>query len=210
MPESLSLMTIAEVLDSMATGEPAPGGGSALALAGSFGAALVQMVASLTLGRERFAGVEQEIATARERAGDLRDRLAHLADEDIAAFTQVAAAYGLPKDTAEERAARRDAIRSAMRAAAGPPVGTAEACVEVLRLAELVATHGNRNASGDAFAAALLARAALLGARQNALANLAPLRDEAYAAEVRSRLDELAAAGEQAAARTSAAAGAGD
>jgi methenyltetrahydrofolate cyclohydrolase len=210
MPKSLSHTSVGELLDSLASTEPAPGGGAALALAGSIAAALVQMVASLTLGRGHSAEIEREMAFARERADDLQDRLTHLADEDITAFARVAAAYRMPRDTAGDRAVRSAAIKSAMRAAVEPPVRTAEACAEVLGLAELVASHGNRNASADTWAAALLARASLLGARQNALVNLASLGDTVYEAEIRARLDELTAAGVQAATSTGTAVGAGD
>ncbi len=198
-------LTVGEFLDALADGTPSPGGGSAIALAGALAAALAGMVASLTVGRDRYKTVEPEMLKLRDEARELQLRFARLADEDAAAFMAVIAARRLPGHTEAEAQQRRTAIASAMRAAIQTPLATAEASVAVLRLAETAAVLGNRSATSDAAVAGLLARATLLGARENALANLRAVHDEAFAGEVRARLEALTAAGEATAARVAAA-----
>src|SRR6185436_11764400 len=156
----------------LGSAEPAPGGGAAAALAGALGAALVQMTANLTIGRPRFATVEDEAKAIEVRTGALRQRLAELGDADAAAFEQVGAAYKLPRQDDAQKAARSRAIQSALQAAAAVPLETARICAEVLEVAEEAAPILNPSVISDVMVGAILAQAALASAALNVEINV--------------------------------------
>lgn len=197
----LTDLTLGALTERLASSDPVPGGGSAAALAGAMGAALVAMVAELTSGRPDSAQDQTTIAELRAAALARRALLLDLAEEDATAYESVVHARRMPKESEAEREARAAALRSAMVDAARVPLRTAVVAAEVLELAERMAPIGNRNAVSDAGVAALLAAAALRGALLNVRINLPylpaddPLRISA-AGEV-SRLESLAAAHER-------------
>lgn len=167
-------------LDELAGGSPTPGGGSAAALAGALGAALVAMVARLTIGRKAYA---QGDARAREilaEAEKLRGDLRRLVDEDAAAYGQVSAAYKIPKDDP----ARAHTVDDALIAACRTPADVARRAARVLELAVEIGKVGNKNASSDARVAGLLAQTAIQGAVENIKINVAGMSD-------RQRADKL-------------------
>ncbi|MFQ5858029.1 MAG: cyclodeaminase/cyclohydrolase family protein, partial [Anaerolineae bacterium] len=178
-------------LKALAGGSATPGGGSAAAVAGAMGAALVHMVAELTIGRQRYAEVEAKMMEIRDQATSLQARLSSLAEEDTAAFDQVMGAYRLSKETEEKQRTRRSAIQEALREAIRVPLETAQAGIEVLHLARRVAEHGNVNARSDAVTAGYLAHAAVHGAAQNVLINADGLQDEDEADGYRAQIAEL-------------------
>ncbi|MDQ7829107.1 MAG: cyclodeaminase/cyclohydrolase family protein [Armatimonadota bacterium] len=197
-------------LEQLASRAPAPGGGSAAALAGAQAAALVAMVARLTLPAEaaesRQAGqaaagaadAPAEAAGALADAERLRAALVRAADEDARAFEAVMAAYRLPRSTDEERARRREAVQAALHMATAVPLRTAAAAVEVLETARRLAPVANPHAASDLGVAAHLAAAAAEGALLNVAINLKGLRDgeevdrlRREAAEVRRRAQAL-------------------
>jgi len=169
-------------LDDLASGEPTPGGGSAAALAGALGAALATMVAHLTVGRQRYVDVDAQMQAVVHEAEALRGRLTALVVEDAQAYEQVRAAYRLPKESADDLAARSAAVQAAMQGASVTPLETMRACIAVLRLAEQAATLGNVNAATDGAVGALLAQAGLRGAALNVRVNLGGMEDRAFAA----------------------------
>lgn len=175
-------------LDALASGESTPGGGSASAYAGAAAAALVSMVARLTIGKKKYSAVEDRMHTILERSEDLRGRLGDAVQQDAQAFDQVMAAYRLPKDTPQEQQAREEAIELATLKASETPLQVAGMAVEVLELAGEVAADGNANAITDAGTAATLARAALTGAGMNVRINLQDLKNREKAQEY---LDQL-------------------
>ena len=175
-------------LDELASGSPAPGGGSAAGLAGAVGAALVSMVASLTIGSEKYRdswGQMDEVTRESER---LRGRLLELMNEDAQAFNSFMAALKLPKNTDGEKSARRDAMSAASKRITEVPLETLGICVEVAALALKAAELGNPNALSDAGSAALMAEAAGKAAALNVRINLPSLKDEAFASEARRKL----------------------
>jgi formiminotetrahydrofolate cyclodeaminase len=178
-------------LDDLASSSPAPGGGSVAALAGALGAALVSMVGSLTLGKEKFKDVEPEVQAIRARSEALRQRLLACIDEDVAAFNGYSAAARLPKDTAEQKAARSAAIQKALMNAVDPPMNTAKACVDVLDLCLPIAEKGNPQAVSDAGVGALMAEAGLRAAALNVRINLGWIKDAEFVARKSAELDAL-------------------
>lgn len=193
-------------LDALAAATPAPGGGAAAALAGAMSAALIAMVAGLTLGRPRYAAAHAEMSAVSGRAAVLRQTLTQAAADDTAAYLALMAAYRLPKADDAQLADRQAAIQAALRRAAEVPLAAAEACSELLALATAVAARGNPNASSDAAVAALLAHAGLQGAVRNVRINLNDLEAAAFRQEAAARTVQLLETGAQALAAALAAA----
>jgi glutamate formiminotransferase/formiminotetrahydrofolate cyclodeaminase len=161
-------------LDAVSSGDPAPGGGSAAALAGALAAALAGMVARTTVGKKKYAAVEESMQEVARIADDLRAQLAQAIADDSAAFEAVMDAYRLPKTDL----ARDEAIQAALHHAAEVPLETARLAVQALEQLQIVAAQGNINAATDAAAGAHLAQAALESAVLNVLVNLQDLSDE--------------------------------
>jgi len=178
-------------LDALAAGVPTPGGGSAAALAGAMGAALVSMVANYTVGRPKFAAVEAEVAAALADAEAARTGLRRLMAEDEAAYAAYTAAAKRPRGTDEEKRARSRAVQRALRGAAAPPLAMARTCRRVLDLAATVAGAGNPLLASDAGVAALLAEAALRASAINVRVNLGQVRDGAFVAGAEAELAGL-------------------
>jgi formiminotetrahydrofolate cyclodeaminase len=167
-------------LDDLASNKPAPGGGSAAALCGSVGAALVSMVANLTVGRKKYAGVEDQVKSLLGQADALRSHLLSLIEEDIAVYTDVSNAGKMPRDTDEQKAARTDAMQLALKAATMPPMKIVEACRDVLQLCMPIAEIGNVGAVSDAGVAALAAEAGMRAGALNVLINRGMIKDETF------------------------------
>jgi glutamate formiminotransferase/formiminotetrahydrofolate cyclodeaminase len=180
-----------DFLEALASEMPAPGGGSAAAYTGAEAAALVAMVARLTIGRKKYAAVDEQMRAILERAEALRLSLSSAVQEDAAAFQAVMAAFKLPKETPEEQQARQQAIEAATLNAAEVPLGVARQLVEVLELALPVVESGNLNAITDGGTGAELAMAALQGAAMNIRVNLKDYRDHPRSVEMMSFLGGL-------------------
>jgi glutamate formiminotransferase/formiminotetrahydrofolate cyclodeaminase len=176
-------------IDELASVEPAPGGGSAAALAGALGAALVAMVGRLTSSRKAYAAVAEEFKGITEEAERLRMELRRLVDEDARAYGRVMEAYKLPKSTDAERQKRQEAIDGALLSAAEVPLRTARAAARVVELARRATEAGNKNAVCDAGVGALLGMAGVTGAGYNVAVNVKGLANQAAGAAA---LKELA------------------
>ena len=191
MSESFLDKTVRQFLDELASGAPVPGGGSVSALAGSLAAGLVTMVCDLTLGKKKYADVEEEIQAIRQQAEKIRARLQNLLDGDVAAYGDLSAAYKLPRETEEDKAKRSEAVQAATIVATRVPLEIAEAAAQTVALADPAAVKGNMWAVSDAGIAALLGEVAVHSALMNVKINLGSLKDEAFAAEVRERMDKV-------------------
>jgi formiminotetrahydrofolate cyclodeaminase len=194
----LADLSVNAFLERLGSSDPVPGGGSASALAAAMGAALVAMVAELTIGRSEYAEHEATLRKLRFDALDRRAELLSLAQQDADAYDAVVRARRMPRKSEAERKLRSDALGKAMINAARAPLRAAVVASEVLDLAERIAPIGNRSAVSDAGVAALLAAAGLRGAVLNVRINLPylpadePLRDTAPP-----DLDNLAALAEK-------------
>lgn len=165
-------LTLAAFADRLGSSEPVPGGGSASAVAAALGASLVAMVAELTQGRPKYAEHAELAAAVGPRAKALAGDLFDLADADAQAYAACAFAMKLPRESFEDKEARDRQIRETAVVAAEVPLRSVERCLDVLRLAELLAGRSNRNASSDLRVASLLLEAAADGAAANVLVNL--------------------------------------
>jgi formiminotetrahydrofolate cyclodeaminase len=184
---------VTQFLDELASSAATPGGGSGAAIMGALGAALVSMVCNLTIGKKNYAEVEPEMRSVLHDAEALRQRLADMVAEDIAAFNGLMAAYGLPKLSDEDKAARGAAIQHALRAATEAPLACARAGADVIKLSMRAAEVGNRNVISDAGVGALAAQAALRSAALNVDINVPSLQDQVFAQACRVEMDALLA-----------------
>ncbi|MFI5272945.1 MAG: cyclodeaminase/cyclohydrolase family protein, partial [Ktedonobacterales bacterium] len=167
--------SITTFLDALASGDAAPGGGAAAALAGALAAACAEMVGHFTLGRPRFAAIEARTGAVVERLAAARAELVTQMTADERAFAAVAAAYRLPKSTDDERAARAAAITVALSGAMQPPLAVMRLTNEVLGATAELGAAGNPSVASDAACAALLGEAAVRAAAVNVRVNAALL-----------------------------------
>jgi formiminotetrahydrofolate cyclodeaminase len=188
--------SIQTFLDDLASERPTPGGGGAAAVSGAIGAALVSMVANLTIGKKNYEAVWEDLEALNAKAEALRTDLIGAIDEDVVAFNSVMGAYGLPRATDEEKAKRTAAIQAALKDATLAPLRAVKACFEVIRLSAVVAEKGNLNVISDAGVAVLAANAGLRSAALNVLINAKAIKDrdfaEAHIAEVNALLAQAA------------------
>ena len=186
---SFADLTVGQFVERLSSAEPVPGGGAASAVAASLGAALVSMVAGLSVGRAKYAMYEATLGRCSEAGQSLAVEFLRHADADATAYAGYAAALKLPKETEAEQEARRKAIRTAARAASEAPWECVQACARLAAAAEALAGRSNVNAASDVLVAALLADAAAKGAAENVRINLPATADEQYAAVMNRKLD---------------------
>ena len=178
-------------VDDVASSSPAPGGGSVAAYAGSQGYALIAMVCRLTIGREKYRTVEEELTLLMLTAETQKEALLALVDEDTKGFCGVMEAFRLPKDTEEEKNARREALETATIQAAEIPLKTARLCLEGLRMLPDLLEKGNPNALSDMGVAALMLESGLDGALYNILINVQGLKTQEVAQQLRATSTHL-------------------
>ncbi|HEX8065854.1 MAG TPA: cyclodeaminase/cyclohydrolase family protein [Thermoleophilaceae bacterium] len=193
-PETQSAMglPVREFAAGLAAKQPTPGGGSAAALAGALGAALVSMVCQYTVGREQYADVDEDLRRVLERSEALRGELEQAVEDDVAAYGSYSRAQSMPKEGEAERAARAEALQAALRESTEVPLGVAERCVEVLELALEAAEKGNRYLISDAAVGAELAAAGRASAELNVRLNAGGIEDASFARSADERLAALA------------------
>ena len=175
---------------------PAPGGGSVSALCGALAAALGEMVARLTAGKEKYAASQQEMEALIGELPPLRKRLLLAVDEDTRAFDEYMKALSLPKSTEEEKALRKAAMQDGLRAAARVPLSAAETAAALFPYLEKALTLGNPNAVTDGMVAVMLARTCVLGTVFNVRVNLGSIDDPAFCEKAAEKCDALQALAE--------------
>ncbi len=169
--------TLQSFLDELASSSPAPGGGSVAALAGALGAALTSMVCNLTIGKKKYADVEETMKGVLKESEDLRARFTLLIEKDTEAFNKVMEAFSLPKENDAQRALREAAIVAATKEATLVPLEVMKHCIDGLALAQKVASSGNKNSISDAGVSAFMLHAACESAALNVRINLNGLSD---------------------------------
>lgn len=184
-------MTIQEFAMQTASNEPVPGGGSISALAGSLAAALTEMVAGLTIGKKKYADVEEEMKEAVEPMKAVCAQLLDDITRDSESFDQYMQALTLPKEKEEEKAARTEAMQNGLKAAVEVPLSVAKAACGILPYAETMVVKGNKSAVTDALVATMMARTAVLGAGFNVKINLESIKDQEYVDRIGKEVAEL-------------------
>lgn len=190
--------TVTDFAAVTASDAPAPGGGSVSALSGALAAALAEMVANLTVGREKFAAAQGAMQNLLEAVPTVRQGLLEAVDEDSAAFDEYMAALALPKGTEEEKEIRKNAMQEGLKQAALVPLRTARLAASLFAHLDAAVKCGNPNAVTDAMVATMLARTCVLGAVFNVRVNLASIRDETFVRRLSEECAELQCAAESA------------
>ena len=186
-----SKLSLDGFLAALASDAPTPGGGTAAAAAAAMGAALAEMVATLTLSKEKYASAHDAMRPIAEAARSARAQFLALAREDADAYDGVVAARRLPKETPEEKALRNEKIEAANRRATEIPMKTAQLAVRLLASLPELVEKGNPNAASDAGSAALLLEAAAEGALLNVGINLSGSADTAFVGQMQRETADL-------------------
>ena len=183
--------SIRKYLDDAASKLPAPGGGSIAAAIGALGASMAAMVANFTIGKKKYADVEDEVRIILELIETEMEQLTGLIDEDVSAYGGVSKAYGMPKSNDEEKKARSAAIKEACKEAMAVPMDVARSCGKVAEASKRLVDIGNKNLITDVGVSILAVDAACRAAALNVEINLGAIGDDKFAAETRKELDSL-------------------
>lgn len=185
--------TCEDFVDILSTRAPVPGGGGASALVGAIGCALGNMVGSLTVGKKKYADVEADIIALKEKADILQKELLHLVEEDARVFEPLSKAYGMPKETEEEKAEKARVMAVVLKDACSVPMEIMRKCCEAIDLIEEFAAKGSVIALSDAGVGAAFCKAALLGASLNVFINTKSMADREYAENLNKEAEEMIA-----------------
>ena len=184
---------ICEYLEVLSSKAPVPGGGGASALAGALGNALGQMVVNLTVGKKKYAEVEEEMQEYLERLKTMQQELLHLSDRDAEVFAPLAECYRLPSATPEEKEHKETVMEEKLLDASMVPVEIMEKALELLEILDVLADKGSRMAVSDVGVAVQFTRTALLGAVMNVYINTKSMKNREYAEELNKKCDEMLA-----------------
>ena len=179
--------TVAAFTEELASPAPVPGGGGASALAAAIGVSLGDMVGELTVGKKKYASVEEEIQSLMARAQALRIRFLELVDADAAAFAPLAKAYGIPKEDPN----RAQIMEETLKTACSVPMDIMRACAEAIDIIEEFAAKGSRLAVSDAGCGAILCKAAMQAAALNVFINTKSMKDLSCKAALEEEADAL-------------------
>ncbi len=184
-----------DFVNRLASAEPVPGGGGASAMVGALGAALGSMVGNLTLGKKKYENVQEDIKAVLDRAGKLQNELLSLVEKDAQVFEPLSKAYGLPKNTEDEKKNRDTVMEAALRLACSVPVELMEKSMEAVALHEELAVKGTKIAISDVGVGVLFCKSALLGASLNVFINTKLMKDREYAEAINNKAEMLISEG---------------
>ena len=187
----LANLKITEYLERAAAGTAVPGGGSVAALNAALAAGLTEMVANLTIGKKGYEAVAEEMNDIAGKSTELREKLTAAIDRDAEAYSEVMAAFKLPKATDQEKGLRKPAIQKAFKHAALVPLEVAKHAVKVIDLAGRAVDSGNKNAVTDGLVAAMNARTAALAALYNVKINLGSIEDDEFVKKLTREINDL-------------------
>lgn len=180
-----------EFVEVLASKAPVPGGGGASALVGAIGTALGNMVGSLTVDKKKYADVEEEMYELKGKADALQKELLHLIERDAEVFEPLSKAYGMPRNTEEEKAEKARVMEIVLKDACSVPMEIMERCCEAIDLIEVFAEKGSTLAISDAGVGATFCKAALEGASLNVFINTKSMKNREYADELNKKADEM-------------------
>ena len=183
--------TCEEFVEVLASKAPVPGGGGASALVGAIGTALGNMVGSLTLGKKKYADVQDDIIALKAKADALQAELLGLVQKDAEMFEPLSKAYGLPKETVEEKAEKARVMEAALKDACIVPVEIMEKICEAIELHQEFAAKGTAIAISDVGVGVACCRAALLGASLNVFINTKSMTDRTYAEAINQKCEAM-------------------
>lgn len=186
-----------DFLEQLSSSAPIPGGGGASAAVGAFASALGLMVTNLTVGKKKYADVEEEILEIREKLEQKKQDLVRMVDEDAEAFEPLAKAYRMPKETEEEQAEKEKVMEAALKNAAEAPLCIMKTIVDTMEMIQVLGEKGSRLAVSDAGVAILFAQAALEGASLNIFINTKMMKDQEEAERLNYLADQLIATGKE-------------
>ena len=187
----LAEMEVRNFASVLASDAPAPGGGSVAGLEGALGAALTSMVTALTVGKKKYADVQAQAEETGEKARALKDQFIEIMERDTETFNILSAAFGMPKATDEEKAARSAAIQEGLKLCTKVPYETMELCAEGIDLVAGSVGKFNASAASDLGVAALSLKAGMLSAWLNVLINIGSIKDKTFAEEYRAKGEKL-------------------
>ena len=187
----LANLKITEYLERAAAGTAVPGGGSVAALNAALAAGLTEMVANLTIGKKGYEAVAEEMNDIVGKSTELREKLTAAIDRDAEAYSEVMAAFKLPKATDQEKGLRKPAIQKAFKHAALVPLEVANHAVKVIDLAGRAVDSGNKNAVTDGLVAAMNAKTAALAALYNVKINLSSIEDDEFVKKLTREINDL-------------------
>ncbi len=185
----LDKLSIAEFTSTLGSSSPAPGGGSTAAAAGAMAAALVSMVAKITLKHNTSELTQKRLKTIMNSANQIREEFLILINEDSAAFNVIMASFHLPKTNDIEKHERSSAIQAATKHAAEVPCSTAQLGLKTLNLIDKLTEIGSEQAITDTGVAGLMAYSAIIGASWNVRINLSSIKDEAFVQKTSTEID---------------------
>ena len=180
-----------EFVEVLASKAPVPGGGGASALVGAVGTALGNMVGSLTVGKKKYADVEEEMWELKSKADILQSELLALIERDAEVFEPLAKAYGMPRETEEEKAEKARVMEIVLKDACSVPMEIMEKCCQALDLIVEFAAKGSALAISDAGVGAAFCKAALQGASLNVYINTKSMKNREYAEELNQKADAM-------------------
>lgn len=175
----------------LASKAPVPGGGGASALVGAIGTALGNMVGSLTVGKKKYADVEEEMQALRAKSDALQSELLALVEKDAEVFEPLSKAYGMPRETEEQKAEKARVMAVVLKDACAVPVEIMRKCCEAIDIAEQFAAKGSTLAISDAGCAAACLKAALLGASLNVFINTKSMEDREHAGQINAEAERM-------------------
>ncbi len=184
-------LLLKEFLEKTASNEPVPGGGSSAALNAAMAMALTEMVANLTIGRKKYADVDERMREIAAEMSAHRSRFLEDIDRDAEAYRRVMEAYRLPKETEKEQQQRDATVQEATRTASLVPMEVAERAFSLLETMRETLQTGNPNAATDGLVGLMNCRTAILSALLNVRVNLGGIRDEKFVEEMTTRCDWL-------------------
>ena len=181
--------TLQEYLNELSSNSPTPGGGNVAALCGALSASLGTMVCNLTIGKKKYADVENEMISVKQKLETYQKTFVELGAKDNAAFEKVMEAFKLPKETDAEKETRSKKIEEATLGAADIPAQVMKTCADILPLLKIIIDKGNRNSLSDAGVAASLIGTAAKSAYMNVIINCSSLSNQTIAQEIKKRAD---------------------